>query len=77
MLFLQALLSSVKHVSVLSAWNTVKGMKEKRFVNRAMVGVVKCLWPMKLRDRKKNISQKAVTLKLSVMLMNTCRHANT
>ena len=69
MLFLQALLSSVKHVPVLSAWNTVKCLKKKRIVDGTMIGVLERLSPINLWGRKKKVSQKAVSLHLSVLLL--------
>ena len=61
-LFLQALLSSVKYVSVIPAWKTVKRMKEKRIVKGALIGVLKCLSVIKLWDWKQNLSEKVVPL---------------
>ena len=42
-----------------------------------IIAVLKYLSNIKLRDRKENISQKAVTIKPSVILMKKSRHANT
>ena len=68
-LFLQALLSSVSNITVLPAWITVKSMKLKWIVQGPMIGVLKCLSTIKLCGGKQNISRKAVTLKLAVMLL--------
>ena len=68
-LFLQALLSSVKYVAVLPAWKTVKRTKKKRIVEGALIGVLHGLSTIKFREWKQNLSQKAVPPKLPVMLV--------
>ena len=67
----QALQSSVKFVPVLPAWKTVKRMKKKWIVEGALTGVLKDLSTLKLlAASKQNSFQKAVALKLRVMLLS-------
>ena len=66
MLFFQALQSSVKYVPVLPAWKTVKRMKKNMIVDGALTVVLKCLSTIK----EAKVLQKAVSLKICVILVN-------
>ena len=54
----------------LQAWKTVKRRKKKGIVEGALTGVLRCLSSIKLAYCKQKFLEKAVPLKLTVMLMS-------